>query len=273
MRRINLRGGDEEHNFWQNYTDLMSGLMIVFLIAAATSVIRYIELESDYKLIKNSNKDASEIIDSLKNQNSELKVALSNKDSLLTHIYDITGQVPGQGESLDSAIHHLVSNAELYEQVKAFDEAQRRLESQYFTYDTHNHRFICKLFVEFAPDRYEWPKGYKTDTLALAGKELEAILSPYQSSKHIGFKVIIDGRAAREKTTDQSHINVDVLSYQRARQLYYLWRKNGIIARLEELGADVSVAGSGFYGSGRFPYEQEWKNKQFIIQVIPYIKF
>ena len=34
MSRITFRDNGEEHNFWQNYTDLMSGFLIVFIIAS-----------------------------------------------------------------------------------------------------------------------------------------------------------------------------------------------------------------------------------------------
>lgn len=38
MSRISFREDGEEHNFWQNYTDLMSGFLIVFII---TSLVAY----------------------------------------------------------------------------------------------------------------------------------------------------------------------------------------------------------------------------------------
>ena len=47
MSRINFRNDGEEHNFWQNYTDLMSGFLIVFIVAslvAYSSYMRYVDL-------------------------------------------------------------------------------------------------------------------------------------------------------------------------------------------------------------------------------------
>lgn len=38
MSRLSFREDGEEHNFWQNYTDLMSGFLIVFII---TSLVAY----------------------------------------------------------------------------------------------------------------------------------------------------------------------------------------------------------------------------------------
>ena len=34
MGKISFRDNGEEHNFWQNYTDLMSGFLIIFIIAS-----------------------------------------------------------------------------------------------------------------------------------------------------------------------------------------------------------------------------------------------
>ena len=41
MRKIKFRENGEEHNFWQNYTDLMSGFLIVFIIASLVAYNKY----------------------------------------------------------------------------------------------------------------------------------------------------------------------------------------------------------------------------------------
>lgn len=41
MRRISFRDNGEEHNFWQNYTDLMSGFLIVFIISSLVAYGSY----------------------------------------------------------------------------------------------------------------------------------------------------------------------------------------------------------------------------------------
>lgn len=41
MSRIQFRETGEEHNFWQNYTDLMSGFLIVFIIASLVAYGSY----------------------------------------------------------------------------------------------------------------------------------------------------------------------------------------------------------------------------------------
>ena len=41
MNRIRFRDKGDEHNFWQNYTDLMSGFLIVFIIASLVAYGSY----------------------------------------------------------------------------------------------------------------------------------------------------------------------------------------------------------------------------------------
>ena len=100
---------------------------------------------------------------------------------------------------------------------------------------------------------------------------------------NVGFKVVVEGRAALKYGTKPSLKNIqyaDTLSYKRARNLYYLWKENGIIADIEDKGGEVFVSGSGYFGKGRHTHETDPKssdpeglNKRFIIEVIPFIKF
>ena len=41
MSRLKFRDEGESHNFWQNYTDLMSGFLIVFIIASLAAYSEY----------------------------------------------------------------------------------------------------------------------------------------------------------------------------------------------------------------------------------------
>jgi hypothetical protein len=59
------------------------------------------------------------------------------------------------------------------------------------------------------------------------------------------------------------------LSYQRALALYKFWESNGV--EFDRNTFEVIIAGSGFYGAGRYAGAQETRNKRFLIQVIPKI--
>ena len=41
MSRLSFRKEGEEHNFWQNYSDLMAGFLIVFIIASLVAYSNY----------------------------------------------------------------------------------------------------------------------------------------------------------------------------------------------------------------------------------------
>ena len=51
--------GGESHNFWQNYTDIMSGLMIVFLLASLGYIVTHDE-EQQIKAINEAYKELSD---------------------------------------------------------------------------------------------------------------------------------------------------------------------------------------------------------------------
>lgn len=44
MSKINFKEEGEQHNFWQNYTDLMSGFLIVFIITSIVAWYGYIQV-------------------------------------------------------------------------------------------------------------------------------------------------------------------------------------------------------------------------------------
>ena len=86
---------------------------------------------------------------------------------------------------------------------------------------------------------------------------------------------------------DYYHDN-DVLSYQRALSLYYLWQKNGV--SFEQSQCEVQVSGSGIRGirpyntiyynaakrgdpdaNSKFDFQEEKRNQCIIIQIIPKI--
>lgn len=249
MSKMKFRDNGEEHNFWQNYTDLMSGFLIVFIIA---SIIAY----NQYK----------------------------EKERLMSTLIEMAGgSKTGELSDLDrERLEKLVSNAELYEKVRAFDKAQESLNSMYFHFDSLYRRFECKLDVQFEQENSIIASNYHA-SLVEAGKEFVNILKQFPSTDNVGFKVVIEGRAAKRLDLTPTLKNIqyaDTLSYRRARGLYYLWSNNGIIASIEKQGGEVFVSGSGYYGKGRHTKQTdptssdpEGLNKRFIIEVIPFIKF
>ena len=232
MSKLNFKNEGEEHNFWQNYTDLMSGFLVVFIITSIVAWWGYLE---------------------------------------------VTGPLGGGSGDIKVTITQ-------YRKIKAFQEAQKSLESEYFHYNEKFQRFECKSDIMFAPNLANIPSD-KEEVFIKAGQELvNTILSKFKESVNISFKIIIEGRAARHLNKGSKEANeaadravwktMEIRSYERALSLYNLWKKNGIISSIESMKGEVFISGSGFGGQGRYPNTpgQEELNKTFIIQNIPYIK-
>ncbi len=232
MSRLNFKDNADEHNFWQNYTDLMSGFLIVFII---TSIVAW------YGYIK------------------------------------VTGALGGDGGNIKVTI-------EQSRMIREFMDAQKLLNSKYFEFNDKYQRFECKLNVMFKENNDNIPEINCQD-LINAGKELESIIETFNKSVKVSFKIIIEGRAARNQSKESKESNeaadrnaweyAETLSYNRARNLYNLWKQNGVLTNLSKMNGEVFVSGSGFGGQGRytgFGDNGEARNKTFIIQIIPYIK-
>ena len=233
MSRISFKDNSEEHNFWQNYTDLIVGFLIVFIIISLVAWYGYIK---------------------------------------------VTGAIGGDGGNIKVTI-------EQSRMIREFMDAQRSLQSKYFWYNEKYQRFECKVDVKFQRNDAAIPIENMAD-LVEAGKELEKILTTFTRSINVSFKIVLEGRAARHLIypTKQENENADktgwnyaeTLSYDRARNLYSLWCENGVLSNIENINGEIFISGSGFGGQGRYigyGPEGEERNKAFIIQIIPYIKY
>ena len=86
MSRISFREDGEEHNFWQNYTDLMSGFLIVFII---TSLVAYGSYKVYVDLYHNKGITENNINDIV--VNAELYKKLRNQS--IVNILNITRNI------------------------------------------------------------------------------------------------------------------------------------------------------------------------------------
>lgn len=132
MSKLNFKE-EEEHNFWQNYTDIFAGFLIVFIIA---SLIAY--------------KGYKEKTDSL---NQIAMIVGGNSTGELT------------GEQIDR-INVLVANHELYEKVKAFDEAKASFDGKFIKYEPKFKRIEVIVDVPFQPNSSVIPNDKKSDLIA-----------------------------------------------------------------------------------------------------------
>lgn len=253
MKRMSFREDEESHNFWQNYTDLLAGLLIVFIIIAVSATTFY----------KESAKNQTEV------------VILRNQLDSLKNVLDIDGDIN------DTIVNKIIEDRNLVKRLEAFSSVLRNIDntSSYFSYNKEHDRIECTIDGElFNPNSCKIHED-KEDILREAGDELDRIMRGMNDSL-IGMKVIIDGRVA--KYLDEDHVKANntepnpedaaKLSYQRAKALYDFWKKDGLLSSIEENG-EIFFSGSGYGGKGRYTGIEEDLNKRFIIEIIPYIKF
>ena len=258
MKRLTFHNDGEEHNFWQNYTDLMSGFLIVFIVA---SLVAY----SSYKIYVD-----------------------------LYHEKGIT----------EANVNDIIINAELYEKIRDFQDAQKALKSKYFQYNEQYKRFECKIDVQFTSNDFEHIRPEYVEDLKNAGRELDSILTQFTKTTGVMFKVVVEGRLANNLRDGGIHWVTPERnpsawkqglenSYKRALTVVELWRSNNILSDLlyndpansaakvntgHKYPGELFVSGSGYGGQNRYKYSPqdprgEDKNKTFIIQIIPYINF
>ena len=259
MSRIQFKKDGEEHNFWQNYTDLMSGFLIVFIIASLVAINKYGGTQGP------KDPDEPQGVDSLRTSNTP-------------------NEASGGTQEVDSLI---------LKKIREFQRAEKEIgdKSKCFHYSEEFNRFECKTHVQFDSNERTIEKKYHNDLIS-AGKELEKIVSDFQkTSEHVAFKIIIDGRAANNKDSKKNNgqpwtkgsaewDSAEVLSFNRARAVWHLWESNGLFtdASLHK-NLEIVISGSGFGGQNRYTDPEtlgddaEARNKTFIIQIIPYIKF
>jgi hypothetical protein len=225
MKKLFGKNKGEEHNFWMSYTDLMSGFLIVFILASLLAYKEYHDI----------------IINLGGGTSGEVKVKL-----------------------------------EEYNKIKEIQRAIAALNSEYYVYNEEFQRFECKIDIMFAPNDPIIPSENWND-FKKAGKELVNLLDTLKTD-NVAFKIIIEGRAANSHTKPMTNSNEDMklLSYKRALELYKLWQKDDILKNLNNKNAEVFISGSGLEGKGRYKglgKEGEDRNKRFIIQIVPYLKF
>ncbi len=150
-------------------------------------------------------------------------------------------------------------------------EALKRLDGQYFSYDSTFRRYELNFPVQFD----QWSADLPPDAQAPLTKAGTFLANQMQAlDNSIQYLVVVEGRAAKDRQApDDAPVNQDrkeirELSYNRAMAVIRQWRQAGV--RLPP-NVEVIAAGSGFKGLGRYTGNQEGLNRRFIIQIQPKI--
>jgi outer membrane protein OmpA-like peptidoglycan-associated protein len=165
----------------------------------------------------------------------------------------------------------LVQVAQL-RKIQEIELALKGLEGKYFRFDPQNKRHELKVNVTF--DKDSWViKERDKEVLYQAGLTLKKIIEDIKEDQGVKYLVIIEGMAARDPNNPRFHVEKRdygyELSYNRALALLNFWQARNI--KFNSNRFEIIIAGSGFYGTGRYTGRREYDNKRFLIQVIPKI--
>ena len=247
MGRLNFRDNGEDHNFWQNYTDLMSGFLIVFII---TSLMAYVGYKSFVDIFTvNSNGEVT-VKDVIVNHKLYKKIrefqVVSKELGKKSKYFQYNDEFRRFECSID--VQFEPGDAIIKDKYKAdLIAAGKELESLVSSFQNKADNIAFKIIID----------GRAANNLA---------------GSINGGKPWVKGDATWKA--------MEVRSYERARAVRDLWEENGIFnADANHSNLDVIISGSGFGGTGRYKQQKgssvdnEARNKTFIIQIIPYINF
>lgn len=164
--------------------------------------------------------------------------------------------------------------ASQYQKIREIEAALEALEGKYFAFDSLNRRHELKIEIAFTSGSADIAPQYH-EPLRQAGQTLTRTIRSIQTEQPVRYLVIIEGMAARYPAGDPRNTRPDVvqetynLSYQRALRLFQFWESAGVT--FDPRRMEVIIAGSGYFGAGRYQGRQEYRNKRFLIQIIPKI--
>lgn len=170
-------------------------------------------------------------------------------------------------------INDLKAAKEELEKIKEITAATKALENGgLYDYNEQCKRFELNQEILFEVNSARIPRKDRP-TLINAGRQIQELTSKFRDNKKVKFMIIIEGRAAKYLDDERKNLKianrVKDLSYSRSLALYKLWQKNDV--NLNSENSEIFIAGSGFEGMCRYEGKEEYKNKRFIVEVIPYL--
>lgn len=247
MGRISFRDNGEEHNFWQNYTDLMSGFLIVFII---TSLVAYVGYKSFVDIFTETSHGEVTVQDVVVNHKLYKKI----------REFQVVSRTIGK-QSKYFTYNDKFKRFECSIDVQ-FDVGQSIIKAQYIEPLHAAGKELENLIKAFQD---------KSENIAFK------VIIDGRAANNRNQDV---NNGLPWKEGDPTWRAMEVVSYERARAVRDLWKSRGLFSNKDSLSnVDVIISGSGFGGRGRYTHyagckeDMEAKNKTFIIQIIPYINF
>ncbi|MEN7546828.1 hypothetical protein AAG747_02835 [Rapidithrix thailandica] len=238
------------HIFWASYADLMTALFIITLVLFVLS----------YKMFKDKALAFLAQQEELDSRTALLSDRELELEDLRAHLLSEKFLADSLVDELEAERSRLYVLEQEYRKLMEIEQAISKLDPQYFEYQAQYKRHILKTQVQFATGKAQIQSQYH-EMLKSAGMELKALIDSLDVETNVKYMLVIEGSASK----DRYERNYE-LSYERAMQLYELWKKQGIEFNQDII--QVIIAGSGTGGVGRVVGDEK-KNQRFIIQIIP----
>lgn len=221
-----------ETNYWMNYTDLLTGLAVIFMLLAVLYWNEYNESKGEINDLSN-------------------KLKMSEKQRSLLNL-------------IDTSLKALEKESNLFKYNAKYKRYELNIDIEFAPEKSIIPPKNIKELVQAGKDLHKFIENLNTD-LKKKGLNIDfAVIIEGRAAKYNN-----KGSAARnEEANNKSRDAVKKLSFERAYALQKLWNTNDILKKIPY--CDVLVVGNGFDGMGR--YANEDKNKTFIIQIIPKFK-
>lgn len=155
---------------------------------------------------------------------------------------------------------------EQLEKIQELQTAVQELPTDYFEYQPEYKRFKLNKQIQFDRGKSTIKSEYN-DYLINVGKSITSLIDALNNNAeykkfNIKYLVVIEGMASK----DNYQYNFE-LSYERALALYRLWESNRIVFNPET--CEIQISGSGIEGIREYSGQEEYKNQQFLIHIIP----
>jgi len=161
---------------------------------------------------------------------------------------------------------NLETTEEQLEKIQELQTAVQQLPEDFFDYQPEYKRFKLKRQIQFDKMKSTIKPEYKPYLLNV-GRSINKLIDSLNNNEiykklNIKYLVVIEGMASK----DDYQLNFE-LSYERALALYRLWKLNDINFNPET--CEIQISGSGIEGIREFSGNEEYKNQQFLIHIIP----
>jgi len=162
--------------------------------------------------------------------------------------------------------YNLETTEEQLEKIQELQTAVQELPEEHFEYQSEYKRFKLNKQIQFDKGSSEIKPQYQSYLIDV-GNSISNLISELKRQEEfekfdIKYLVVIEGMASKDNYSRNFE-----LSYERALSLYELWLNNNISFNPSD--CEIQISGSGTSGIREYSGNEEYKNQQFLIHIIP----